>query len=138
MLSTYFFVNLFRNIQFLFFLKWPHMILASFYTHVCPSQLFFHCLKKLKNQRYPFEEDASMCGLCIFKKFLDVYFLPWGFFFELFWTNFMCNFLENSSDKLSVQHFWSAWILYYATTVMNGCAQLVLYKPFIVSVKKEN
>ena len=82
--SAYSFVNLFHNIQlFIIFRKWPHLISASFYTHVCPSQLFFHCFQKLKNQRYPFEEDASMCGSCIFKKFLDVYILPYGFFFEL-------------------------------------------------------
>ena len=44
---------------------------------------FFHCFQKLKNQRYPFEEDASICGMCIFNKFFDVYFLPCRFFFEL-------------------------------------------------------
>ena len=78
------FVNLFRNIQlFIIFQKWPHLISSSFYTHACPSHLFFHYFQKFKNQRYPFEEDASMCGLCIFKKFLDVYFLPCIFFFEL-------------------------------------------------------
>ena len=36
--STYFFFNLIHNIQlFIIFWKWPHLILASFYTHVCPS-----------------------------------------------------------------------------------------------------
>ena len=81
---TYCFVNLFHNIQlFSIFRKWPHLISTSFYTHVFPSQLFFYCFQKLKNQRYHFEEDASMCGMCILKIFLDVYFLPCGFFFEL-------------------------------------------------------
>ena len=82
--SAYFFVNLFRNIQlFTIFQKRPHMISASFYTQVCPSHPFCHCFQNLKNQRYPFEDDTSMCGLCIFQKFFDVYFLPCGFFFEL-------------------------------------------------------
>ena len=82
--SAYFFVNLFHNIQLLIvFWKWPHLISTSFYTHMCPSHLVFHCFQKLKNRRYPFKEDASMCGLCIFTKFLNVYFLPCGFLFEL-------------------------------------------------------
>ena len=56
----------------------------SIILYTCFSVPYFlHYFQKLKNQRYPFEEDASMCGLWIFKKFLDVYFLPCGFFFEL-------------------------------------------------------
>ena len=36
--SAYFFVNLFRNTHlFIVFRKWPHLISASFYAHVCPS-----------------------------------------------------------------------------------------------------
>ena len=45
---------------------------------------FFHCFENLKNQRYPIEEDTSMCGLCIFKKFLDVYIYPTDFSFNFF------------------------------------------------------
>ena len=44
--SAYFFVNLFHNIQlFIIFWKWPHLIWTSFYTHVCPSHIFFTILK---------------------------------------------------------------------------------------------
>ena len=58
--------------------------------YTCVSiQTLFHCFQKLKNKIYPFEEDASMCGLRILKKFLDVYFLPCGFFFELLRSCFL-------------------------------------------------
>ena len=88
--SAYFFVNLFHNIQlFIIFRKWPHLILASFYTHVCPSHIFFHCFQKWKNQRHPFKENTPMCGLCIFTKNLDVYILPYVFFFELLRSCFL-------------------------------------------------
>ena len=80
------FVNLFHNIQlFIIFWKWPNLISTSFYTCVSIAD-FFHCFEKLKNQRYPFEDDTSMCGMCIFMKFLEVYILPCRFFFELLWS----------------------------------------------------
>ena len=41
------------------------------FVHVKEVFLFF---QKLKNQRYPFEEDTSICDVCIFKNFLAVYF----------------------------------------------------------------
>ena len=69
--------------NYLLIFKSDHIWFQHHFIHMCPSQLFFHCFEKFKNQRYPFEEDVSMCGVSIFKKFLDVYFLPWGFFFEL-------------------------------------------------------
>ena len=55
MWSAYFFVNLFRIVQlFIIFRKWQHLILASFYTHVCPSQLFFSLFSKIKKPKIPF------------------------------------------------------------------------------------
>ena len=49
--SAYFFVNLFHTIQlFIIFRKWPHLISTSFYTHVCPSHLFFTVLKNWKTK----------------------------------------------------------------------------------------
>ena len=69
--------------NYLLFFESGHIWFQHHFIHMCPSHLFFHYFQKLKNQRYPFEEDTSMCGLPIFKKFLDVYILPCIFFFEL-------------------------------------------------------
>ena len=68
--------------NYLLFFESDHIWFQHHFIHVCPSQLFFHYYEKFKNQRYPFKEDTSMYGLCIFKKFLDVYILPCRFFFE--------------------------------------------------------
>ena len=52
--------------------------------YTCVSiPVFFSQFSKIEKPKIPFEGDTSMCGLCIFKKFLDVYFLPCLFFFEL-------------------------------------------------------
>jgi len=72
------------------------------YTCLFMQAFFFHYFHKLKNQRYHFEENALMCGVCIFKKFLDVYFLPYRFFFELRWScceGFLSVCLRRNSKK---------------------------------------
>ena len=73
--SAYFLVNLFRNIQlFIIFWKWPHLILASFYTHVYPSHIFFTIFKNWKTKdtllkrtrRYMMCAFLRIFWLCIF------------------------------------------------------------------------
>ena len=82
--SAHFFVKLFLIIQlFIVFQKWPHMISTSFYTHVCPSHLFFTILKNWKTKDTLLKRTRRCVMMCIFMKFLEVYILPCRFFFKL-------------------------------------------------------
>ena len=80
--SAYFFVNLFRNIQlFIIFRKWPHLISTSFYTHVCPSQLFFIVFKYWKTKDTLLKRTRWCVSCAFLRNFWMCIFYPCGFFF---------------------------------------------------------
>ena len=73
--SAYFFVNLFHNIQlFIIFRKLPHLISASFYTHVS-IQAFFSLFSKIKKPKIRFwRGHVDVWAVHFYKKFRCVYF----------------------------------------------------------------
>ena len=81
--SPYFFFNLFHNIQlFIIFWKWPHLISTSFYTRVS-IPAFFSLFSKIEKPKIPFWRRRVDVWAVYFQKFFDVYFLPYGFLFEM-------------------------------------------------------
>ena len=61
--------------NYLLFFESDHIRFQHHFKHIIfHVKDFFHRFQKSKNQKYPFEEDTSMCDVGIFQKFLDVYF----------------------------------------------------------------
>ena len=61
--------------NYLLFFESDHIQFQHRFKHIFVHvKKFFLFFQKLKNQRYPFEEDTSICDVCIFKNFLAVYF----------------------------------------------------------------
>ena len=85
--SIYIFFNLFHNIQlFIIFQKWPHLISTSFYTHVCPSRLFFTILKNWKTKNTLLKKTRRCVGCVFLRNFWMCIFYPADFslsFFEV-------------------------------------------------------
>ena len=80
--STYFFVNLFRNIQLFIFFKSDHILFQHHFIHVCPSQLFFTIFKNWKTKDTLLKRTHRCVDCAFLRNFWMLYFTL-RIFFEL-------------------------------------------------------